>query len=101
MRRFLRLGTTCLLALAVVPATVAIAASTPQPAAVRSVVRVVNYKQRGDWRAPWGTDQVRQTEGSGFLIDGGRILTNAHVVSDARHLVLLVHGDPEPHPAKV
>src|SRR5437762_2377114 len=36
----------------------------------------------------------------GFVIDGGLLLTNAHVVSDARLLLLYLHGDPTPHKAR-
>ncbi|HKQ62268.1 MAG TPA: trypsin-like peptidase domain-containing protein [Candidatus Polarisedimenticolaceae bacterium] len=65
-----------------------------------SVVRVVNYSQRGDWSQPWDVTPVRETAGSGLVIDGA-VLTNAHVVSDSRMLVLFLHGDPDPHQARV
>ncbi|MFI5042063.1 MAG: PDZ domain-containing protein, partial [Acidimicrobiales bacterium] len=66
----------------------------------RSVVRIVNFAQRGDYYSPWDVTAVRASSGSGFVIDGGVILTNAHVVSDARLLMLYVHGDPTPHKAR-
>jgi len=64
-----------------------------------SVVRIVNYAQRGDWFSPWDVTGVRASSGSGFVIQGGVLLTNAHVVSDARLLLLYLHGDPTPHKA--
>jgi len=67
----------------------------------RSVVRIVNNAQRGDWYAPWKSKSVRRSSGSGFVVDGGRVMTNAHVVSDARMLTIFLHGDPRPHPARV
>jgi len=76
------------------------AASTPA-VLERSVVRIVNHSQRGDWYAPWKSKTVRESSGSGFVVEGGRVMTNAHVVSDARMLVIFLHGDPRPHPARV
>jgi len=39
--------------------------------------------------------------GSGFLLSGGRILTNAHVVSDARQIIIRRNGDNTPYFARV
>jgi S1-C subfamily serine protease len=67
----------------------------------RSVVRIENRAQRGDWYAPWNSRAPSYSSGSGFVIEGGRILTNAHVVSDARTILLHFDGDPTPHEARV
>ena len=67
----------------------------------KSVVRITNYAQRGDWYTPWNSRSVRQGSGSGFVIDGGVIMTNAHVVSDARMLIVYLHQDPKPYKAHV
>jgi S1-C subfamily serine protease len=67
----------------------------------RSVVRIVVYSQRGDWYSPWRPGAVQAASGSGFVIQGGAVMTNAHVVSDARLVLLFLHNDPEPHPADV
>jgi len=67
----------------------------------RSVVRIVNHSQRGDWHAPWAPQAPTYSGGSGFVIDGGRVMTNAHVVSDARMILLYLHDDPTPHEARV
>jgi len=67
----------------------------------RSVVRLTNTSQRADWRTPWNPGSPRTGTGSGFVVDGGRILTNAHVVSDSRNLVFHLHGDANPHPARI
>lgn len=66
-----------------------------------SVVRIVNYSQRGNWYAPWDALPARQSSGSGFVVAGGLILTNAHVVSDARLLMVYLGDDPTPHRADV
>ncbi len=67
----------------------------------RSLVRIVNHSQKADWYSPWASAPTRQGVGSGFVIDGGYVMTNAHVVSDARMLLLYLHGDPNPHQARV
>jgi S1-C subfamily serine protease len=67
----------------------------------RSVVRIVNHSQRGDWYAPWIPRAPASSTGSGFVIEGGRVMTNAHVVSDARMILLYLDNDPTPHEARV
>jgi S1-C subfamily serine protease len=67
----------------------------------RSVVRIVNHAQRGDWYTPWEASAPELGSGSGFVVEGGLVMTNAHVVSDARMVLLFLHGDPTPHEARV
>ncbi len=67
----------------------------------RSVVRLVNHTQRGDWSSPWDMSRVSESSGSGFVIEGGLVMTNAHVVSDSRLLLIYVDNDPRPHEAEV
>jgi S1-C subfamily serine protease len=71
------------------------------PGVEASVVRIVNHYHRPDWYTPWSTGFTGQGTGSGFVIAGRKILTNAHVVSDARLLLVHLHGDPTPRPARV
>jgi len=66
-----------------------------------SVVRIVNHYQRGRWDAPWGAYSVGKRTGSGFVIEGGLIMTNAHVVSDSRMLLIYLNNDPRPYEATV
>ena len=87
----------CLLAILFSPA-----AASAQPGVIeRSVVRIFNHSQRADWSAPWNAGPAREETGSGFVIAGGRVMTNAHVVSDSRMCLLFLHNDPTPHPARV
>lgn len=77
-------------------------AAAPTPVAVeKSIVRLSNTSQRADWRVPWNPGRTSSGTGSGFVIEGGRIVTNAHVVSDSRNLVIHLHGDANPHPARI
>ncbi len=87
---------------AAVPATPPPPPVATMPAALeRSVVRLTNTAQRADWRTPWNPGRPGTGTGSGFVVAGGRILTNAHVVSDSRNLVIHLHGDANPHPARI
>jgi S1-C subfamily serine protease len=85
------------------PASAPAVPATPAAATAieRSVVRLVNYAQRGDWALPWQEGQVVASSGSGFVIAGKVVMTNAHVVSDSRLLLLYLHDDPAPHQARV
>jgi S1-C subfamily serine protease len=76
-------------------------ARQPEVRIERSVVRIVNHSQRGNWYTPWDAFPTRRTSGSGFVIEGGLVMTNAHVVSDARMLLLFLQGDPTPHEGRV
>ena len=66
-----------------------------------SVVRIVNHYQPGRWDAPWSAYSVGKRTGSGFVIQGGLIMTNAHVVSDSRMLLMYLNNDPRPYEATV
>ncbi len=76
-------------------------ASAEENHIARSVVRIVNQSQRGNWFAPWDAPASQQSSGSGFAIEGGGILTNAHVASDSRLLLVYLQGDPTPYQARV
>jgi S1-C subfamily serine protease len=71
------------------------------PLIERSVVRIVTYMQRGSWFTPWDMEAVSSGVGTGFVVQGGRVVTNAHVVADARHVLLFLYDDPVPHEARV
>jgi S1-C subfamily serine protease len=67
----------------------------------RSVIQIVTFSQQPDWDAPWAFDPVRRMGGSGFVIKGRRIMTNAHVVSWGRQIIVRRYQDPRPYPAEV
>jgi len=80
------------------------AASTPAipvPAIHRSLARITTTSQDPNYREPWAAGTISGGVGTGFIIDGERILTNAHVVSNARFLTVEKEDDPRKYTAKV
>lgn len=67
----------------------------------KSLVRIEATSQDPDYKAPWNPGEVGGGVGAGFIISGNRIMTNAHVVSNARFLTVSKEGDPKPRPARV
>jgi S1-C subfamily serine protease len=67
----------------------------------RSVLRIEAATQVPDYETPWNSGRFGGGIGTGFIIGDNKILTNAHVVSNARRLLITVHGSPEKYPAKV
>jgi S1-C subfamily serine protease len=53
-----------------------------------SVLYVQVYRSGYDWSMPWRQEPVRAQSGSGFLLEGGRVMTNGHVVADARQILV-------------
>ena len=66
-----------------------------------SVVKIYCTFQREDYALPWQSRIPSKGTGTGFIIDKKRILTNAHVVSDARFIQIQKDGDAKRYPAKV
>ncbi|MDP4995446.1 MAG: serine protease [Akkermansiaceae bacterium] len=67
----------------------------------RSVLRIEVATQNPDYQTPWNSGRFSGGIGTGFLIGKNRILTNAHVVSNQKRILVTVHGSPEKYPAKV
>lgn len=81
----------------------AIYAQTPSaPSAVyKSVLRIEVATQVPDYETPWNSGRFSGGIGTGFIIGKNKILTNAHVVSNARRVLVTIHGSPVKYPAKV
>ncbi len=93
----------CLLAADVHP-TPPSAASTPAipvPSIHRSLARITTTSQDPNYREPWAAGSIEGEVGTGFIIDGHRILTNAHVVSNARFVTVDKEDDPRKYTATV
>jgi S1-C subfamily serine protease len=67
----------------------------------KSVVRVEVASQVPDYTTPWNSGRFSGGIGTGFLIGKNKFLTNAHVVSNAKRVLVTIHGSPEKYPAKV
>ena len=95
-RRIIALSLTGLLILAL-PVT-----STANEKALRhSIVKIYATMQRDDFALPWQSSRPMSGNGSGFIIKGKRILTNAHVVSNARFIEVKKNGNPRRFEARV
>ncbi|MBN2302416.1 MAG: trypsin-like peptidase domain-containing protein, partial [Lentisphaerae bacterium] len=70
-------------------------------AAFSAVVKVHVVFQREDHTMPWQGGRPISATGTGFIIDGKRILTNAHVVSDAKFLQVQKNDDARMYDAVV
>ena len=73
------------------------AAADPRDA----VLKVFATQLNPNYGAPWKSGVARTVSGSGFVIDGHRILTNAHVVSDTTFIQVRRYGDSERVPARL
>jgi S1-C subfamily serine protease len=84
---------------AIVP--VPVAPAKPNGPIQKSLVRITATEVEPDYRAPWNAGALQRGVGAGFVIEGNRIMTNAHVVSNSRYLTVERDGDPNKYPAKV
>jgi S1-C subfamily serine protease len=66
-----------------------------------SVVKVFATVRRPDWLHPWRKGAATEVSGSGAIIDGRQILTNAHVVLYASEVYVQGRGGGEKVEAKV
>ncbi len=67
----------------------------------QSVLRIQTASQVPDYSTPWSAGNFGGGNGTGFIIGHNRILTNAHVVSNAQFILITVHGSPRQYPAQI
>lgn len=75
--------------------------SASQAAIYKSVVRIEVASQVPDYKTPWNAGRFSGGTGTGFLIGKNQFLTNAHVVSNARRVLITMHGSSRKHQARV
>jgi S1-C subfamily serine protease len=83
------------------PAVIVAPPARPNGPIQKSLVRITATEVEPDYRAPWNSGGIQRAIGAGFVIEGNRIMTNAHVVSNSRYLTVERDGDPNKYPATV
>src|SRR2546423_14356087 len=80
----------------------AIAAAAAEPE--KSVIQIIGFIQPPSWDSPWRFEPVHRAGGSGFVIKtsrGKRVMTNAHVISWGKQIIVRRYQDPHPYVAEV
>ena len=90
-----------LLAFLLVASAVSPARAEVEDAPRRATVQISFVSREPDWSQPWQFAHQQSGTGSGVIIEGHRILTNAHVVADATYLTVRKAGDSKKYPAHV
>lgn len=67
----------------------------------KSVVLIRSLKQDYDYMTPWKRKDMSQGSGTGFIISGERIITNAHNVSNCRYIELRKENIARRYPARI
>ena len=77
-------------------------AAFAQPNEIRkSLCRISNTAQEFNYRVPWLPGQMSGGSGTGWLVKKDRLMTNAHVVSNAKLLTVEKENDPKKYVATV
>lgn len=66
-----------------------------------SVVKIFSVFSRPNYHQPWQNLPQQTGTGSGCVISGNRILTNAHVIANQTFLMVRKQGDPKKYTAKL
>ena len=76
-------------------------AATPAAEVRKSLVRITVTSQDPNYKVPWVPGNTGGGVGAGFVIDGQRVMTNAHVISNARFISIEKDNDPRRYIAHV
>ncbi len=101
IRRLARFSTLSLLGMLWLPATPAAAQIEALRAIEESVIKIYTTQAEPDYFTPWRLLTPQQSSGSGSVIEGNLILTNAHVVANASYVQAQKHNDPRRYLARV
>lgn len=67
----------------------------------KALVKIYSAHQAYNYSAPWQYGQSFNSTATGFIIDGNRIITNAHAVLNSKFLQVRKDGDSKKYEAKV
>ncbi len=67
----------------------------------KSVARINTTAQEANYRIPWLPGNSGGGSGTGWVVEGDRLVTNAHVVSNARFITIEKENDPKKYIATV
>ncbi len=95
MRYFLLTGIMTLLSIGI-PAS-----GKENKALEHSLVKIYATMQNANYSMPWQGHPPQSGNGTGFIIKGNRILSNAHVVSNSRFIEVKKNNDPRRYSAHV
>jgi S1-C subfamily serine protease len=73
----------------------------PKGGAKEAVVKIFNVYNRYDYDEPWKMLRQKRRNGTGCIISGGMILTNAHVVADQKFIQIKKAGEARKYIAEV
>ena len=76
------------------------AAEVKEEALRSAIVKVYSVIKTPDYRMPWSSS-IQQVSGSGAIIEGQRILTNAHVVANRTFIEVQRYGERKRYIAEV
>lgn len=66
-----------------------------------AIVKIYASQSSPDYLNPWRSGAATQVTGSGCMVEGDRILTNAHVVANSTYLEVRLHGRSKRYKARV
>ena len=89
------------LACLILPAAAQLLETPPTQTFDKSVVMIRSVSQNFDYVTPWKQMTMAQGVGSGFIIEGNLILTNAHNVSNNKYIEIKKQNLPKRYPAVV
>lgn len=67
----------------------------------KGVIKITVIAQSPEYAVPWNPGRMARKTGTGFIISGNRILTNAHIASNARFIAVEKEGDARKYEARV
>ncbi len=70
-------------------------------AAYRGIVKIEVANRMPDYNVPWRAGQFGRGTGTGFMVEPGVFMTNAHVVGNAERINVSPYADARKIPAKV